>query len=309
MALTLVEAAKLHSGDHIRSAIIELYARSSDILLALPFETVNGNALKYSREETLPGVGFRGVNEGYAESTGVVNPFTEPLVIAGGDIDVDTFILKTMGENLRAVHESMKVKALALKWTQAFLKGDSAADPRSFDGLEVRLTGDQVLAAGSTSGGDALSLAKLDELIDLVKEPTHLIMNRTMRRLLTAAARDASIGGTITWDADAFGRQIAKYNELPILLADEDNEGQQVLPFDEDNPGGGTAASTSIYCVSLGEGMLSGIQNGDIDVRDMGELQTKPAVRTRVEWYSGLAVFHGRAAARLRGVKKTAVTT
>jgi hypothetical protein len=308
MALTLVEAAKLHSGDAVRSAVIELYARSSDILMALPFETVNGNALRYSREEKLPGVGFRGVNEAYPESTGVLNPVTEPLVIAGGDIDVDKFIVETMGANQRAVQEHMKVKSLALKWTQAFLKGDSESDPRSFDGLEVRLTGDQILDAGSTSGGDALSLARLDELIDQVDDPTHLVMNKAMRRLLTAAARDNTIGGYLSWEADAFGRQLAKYNDLPILIADKDNEGNEILPFEESNPGGGTAASTSIYCVSFAEGMLSGIQNGDIEVRDMGELQTKPVMRTRVEWYSGLAVFHGKSAARLQGVKKAAVT-
>ena len=45
MALTLVEASKLHSGDVVRSAIIEIYARSSDILRVLPFETIAGSAL------------------------------------------------------------------------------------------------------------------------------------------------------------------------------------------------------------------------------------------------------------------------
>ena len=84
MALTLVEAAKLRSGEVIRSAIIEMFARSSDILRVLGFDSIAGNALKYNREETLPGVGFRGVNEAYTESTGVLNPivvfFIEPIL-------------------------------------------------------------------------------------------------------------------------------------------------------------------------------------------------------------------------------------
>jgi hypothetical protein len=123
MALTLVEAAKLYVGDPVRSAIIELYARNSDILRVLPFDNIEGNAYKYNREETLPGIGFRGVNEAYTESTGILNPITEPLVIAGGDLDVDKFIVDTMGANQRSVQEAMKVKALALKWTETFLKG------------------------------------------------------------------------------------------------------------------------------------------------------------------------------------------
>lgn len=307
MALTLVEAAK-QSTNPIQSAIIEMYAANSDILQFLPFETISGNALRYNREDTLPGVGFRGVNEAYTESTGVLNPMTEPLVIAGGDLDVDTFILQTMGMNQRSVQENMKVKALALAWTKQFIKGDSDSDPRGFDGLQARLTNNQLIEAGSTDGGDALSLKKLDELIDAVENPTHLIMSKGMRRLLTAASRLYTVGGYITYSQDAFGRQIAQYNDLPILIADYDNTGSSILGFDEVGSGGSTATATSIYCTSFTDGMLQGIQSGAIDARDLGELQTKPAVRTRAEWFSGIACFHGKAAARLRGIANSAVT-
>lgn len=308
MSLTLVEAAKLHSGDVMRSAIIEIYARSSDILRVLPFGDIPGNALKYNREETLPGVGFRGVNDSYTESTGILNPITESLFIAGGDLDVDKFIVDTMGADQRSIHEAMKVKALSLSFTKTFIKGDNTTAKKEFDGLQVRITGDQLIDAGATSGGDVLSLAKLDELIDGVDDPTHLIMNKTVRRSLSVAARTASVGGDLQWQKDDFGRQVAMYNDLPILIADKDNENNQILPFTEANPGGGTAASTSIYCVSFGDAMVEGIQNGMVDVRDIGELQSKPAFRTRVEWYIGMAIYNGYAAGRLRGIKVGVVT-
>jgi len=307
MALTLVEAAKLYAGDPLRSAIIELYARNSDILRILPFDDIEGNAMRYNREQTLPGVAFRGVNEAYTESTGVLNPITEPLVIAGGDLDVDKFIIDTMGAKQRSTHEAMKVKALALYWTETFIKGDSSSDPRMFDGIQIRCTGNQIIANGSTSGGDALSLAKLDEVIDAVQDPMYLIMNKTMRRRLSQAARTTSVGGYITYELDAFGRRVTKYNDLEILIADEDNEGNQILPFTE-AAASGTAQCTSIYCISVGDGMLKGIQNGAMSVRDLGELQTKPCLRTRVEWYNGIAVYHGKSVARLRYIKDGAVT-
>jgi len=306
MALTLVEASKLYAGDPIRSAIIELYARSSDVLMVLPFQNINGNAYRYNREETLPGIGFRGVNEGYTESTGILNPITEPLVIAGGDLDVDKFILDTMGENQRSVQEAMKVKALALNWTLKFIKGDQASEPREFDGLQVRCTGNQLIDGGVTAGGAALSLAKLDELVDAVNEPQYLIMNKTMKRRLSAAARTTSVGGYITYDLDAFGRSVTKYNDLPILIIDEDNTGSQILGFTEASTSGG-ATSTSIYCTSFGDGKFTGLQNGGMDVRDLGELEDKPALRTRVEWYNGLAIFHGKSAARLQHIGNLAV--
>lgn len=307
MALTLLEAAKRHSGDVLRSAIIQIYAAQSDILRVMPFDNIPGNALKYNVEAALPGVGFRGLNEGYQESTGVINPQVEQLVIAGGDLDVDKFIVKTMGADQRSAQEAMKLKALSHKFTNAFIKGDSQTNAKEFDGLQVRLTGAQVIDAGGTSGGDALSLLKLDELIDAVDNPTHLVMTKAIRRLLNAAARNPSVGGYITYDKDEFGRRITKYNDLPILLADANSDVYQTLAFNEANPGGGSAVGTSIYCVSFTEGMLQGIQNGDPDVNDLGEQQAKPVYRTRVEWYPGITLQHPRAAARLRGIKNAAV--
>lgn len=306
MAVTLPEAAK-QMQNPIRSAVIQIYAQSSDVLSALPFENIQGNALRYNREDTLPGIGFRGVNEAYTESTGILNPITEPLVIAGGDLDVDKFIVATMGEQQRSVQEAMKIKSLALAWTKQFIKGDSQADPRGFDGLQTRLTGNQLVWAGGTDGGDALSLSKLDELIDAVEQPTHLLMSKAMRRKLTAASRNTSVGGFITYTQDAFGRKVSMYNDLPIMIVDTDNEGNDILGFDEVGFTGSTATCTSIYCVSLMDGMMVGIQSGPIQATDIGELETKPCYRTRVEWYAGLACYHGKAAARLGGIKDAAV--
>lgn len=307
MALTLLEAAKLETGDVIRSAIIEMYAGSSSILSVLPFENIAGNALKYNREGALPGIGFRGVNEGYTASTGILNPVTEALVIAGGDLDVDKFIVDTMGANQRATHEAMKVRALALAWTAKFIKGDTASDPKEFDGLQTRVTGSQKIAAGSTANGTALSLAKLDEAIDQTLNPTHLLMNKAMARRLSQAARNTSVGGYITYTMDAFGRRLMNYNDLPILTVDLDHTQTAILPFTEAATSG-TATATSIYVLSVGADGVMGLQNGGMDVRDLGELQTSPLYRTRVEWYNGIAVFNGRAATRLYSIADAAVT-
>ena len=311
MSLTLIEAYKqaLGAGDVVRASIIEIYARSSPILAMLPFDNITGNALKYNQESVLPGIAFRGVNEGYTESTGVVNPVVEPLVITGGDLDVDKFIVDTQGQTLRARHEAMKVKSLAHNWTHKFIKGDAQSDPREFDGIQVRIdpNGSQLVDAGGTDGGDALSLAKLDELIDAVDEPTHLMMNKTMRRRLTAAARNTSVGGYITYTQDAFGRTVTRYNDLPIVVIGDNDQVYDTLAFNEVGSGGSTATACSIYCASMRPGMLSGIQNGGIETRDIGELESKPVFRTRVEWYTGLTIYHPRAIARLRGVADAAV--
>lgn len=306
MPMTLVEYAKqsLNGGDVLKSAIVEMFARQSDVAAAFPIETIPGGAVKYNREGALPGVAFRGVNESYTSSTGVINPMIDAVFIVGGDIDVDRFIVETQGPQRRATEESMKVKAIADTFAQKIIKGDSSTEPREFDGLQTRLTGAQVIPAGTTSGGDAPSLAKLDETIDAVDDPTHIIMSKTERRLLTAAARTTSVGGNITYEVGAFGKRVTVYNGLPILVTNAGST--DPLGFTEANPGGGTAASTSIYVVSLRLGRLNLIQNGDISVRDLGEIDSAPVFRTRMEWYAGLAAYHGRAAARYHGIKNAA---
>lgn len=307
MAMTLLEASKLNKGDVVRSAVIEMFAANSDILRVLPFMDIPGGSYHYNQEGSLPGVAFRGINEAYNESVGIINPQVEVLRIGGGDLDVDKALVKMHGEGVRSTHEAMKIKALALYWTKKFLKGDSSADPREFDGLQTRCTGSQLIAAGSTANGTPLSLAKLDELIDAVDSPTHLIMNKAMVRRLSAAARNTSVGGDIEFMLNEFGKRVTVYNGLPILVADYDDTGDRMLDFDEAATSG-TATATSIYAVSIGDGMLSGIQNGTMEVNDLGQIDDKPVLRTRVEWLNGFVALHGRCAARLWSISDAAVT-
>ena len=300
MALTLLEASKLNSGDVFKAGVLAKFAESSEILRVLGFLGISGNSLKYNVEETLPGIGFRGVNGSYTESTGIINPKTESLVIAGGDLDVDKFIVDTMGASQRTVHEAMKIKALSLAWTKTFIKGDSESNPLEFDGLQKRLQGDSVIANHATGAG--LSLAKLDEAIDAVDGANAILMSKAMRRRLTVAARTAAVGGNITYTIDQFGRQVTMYNDLPILIIDKDNENSYILGFTEAN------STTSIYVVAFGDGQVQGLENGGMSVRDMGELETKPSLRTRIEWYSGFGVFAPRSAARLKNITDATVT-
>lgn len=300
MALTLIEAAKLESGNVYKAGVYMKYAETSDILRLLPFESISGNSLRYNVEETLPGIGFRGVNGSYTESTGIINPKTESLTIAGGDLDVDKFIIDTMGADQRSVQEGMKIKALALAWTKTFIKGDSEANVLEFDGLQKRISGDGLILNHASGAG--LSLGKLDEAIDAVDGANALLMSKAMRRRLTVAARTQAVGGNISYTVDEFGRQVAMYNDLPIVIVDKDNVNVDILGFTE------TGSTTSIYVVAFGDGQVAGLQNGGMDVRDIGELESKPSFRTRIEWYSGFGVFAPRTAARLRNITDVAVT-
>jgi hypothetical protein len=81
------------------------------------------------------------------------------------------------------------------------------------------------------------------------------------------------------------------------------------MAFNELGPSTSTkATSTSIYCVSFADNGVMGLQSSEMDVRDLGEQQSTPVYRTRVEWYITLGMLRPRSAARLNGIRDMAVT-
>jgi hypothetical protein len=311
MAVTLAQAAILSEND-LQRGVVETFRVSSPVLDRIGLLEINGNAYAYNEELALPGVEFRAVNAAYTESTGTVVQRTEALVILGGDADVDRFIVQTRGNvnDQRAVQTALKAKSVAFKWQDGFFNGDVAVDANSFDGLKKRLTGAQVIAAGANGlavlGADDaarnLFLDRLDELIAAVPGgPDALYMNASILGKLRSSARRLTIATT---ERDEFGRLIDFYNGIPLYDAGNKADGTLILPQTEVQGASGAVAS-SIYAVkytaSQGENGVIALDNGGIDVRDLGEQDVKPVLRTRIEWFTGLATF-GRAAARLTGV-------
>lgn len=311
MAVTLAQAALL-STDDLQRGVIETFVQTSPILDRLPLMTIEGNAYAYNKEATLPGVAFRSVNEAYTESTGTVVQASESLVILGGDADVDKFIVQTRGNlnDQRATQTSMKVKAASYKFQDTFFNGDVAVDPKGFDGLKKRLTGAQVLDAATnglgpvTAGHDFLDA--LDALIAAVPGINGangaIYANAAVLGRITSSLR--RLGGADFIREDVTNKRVLTYNGIPVLDPGQTAAGADILPSTETQ---GTATdASSIYAVKFGsdEGdqAVTGLTNGGVQVYDLGELQEKPAYRTRLEFYCGLATFGGRAAARLRGV-------
>ena len=100
------------------------------------------------------------------------------------------------------------------------------------------------------------------------------------------------------------GKIVATYNGIPLLDPGQNAAGADILPQTEVQ--GTSSDASSIYAVRFGQTeddqAVTGLTNGGVMVDDLGQLETKPAYRTRIEFYCGLAVFGGRAAARLNGV-------
>lgn len=293
MALTLTEAAKL-SNDIILQGVIETIVQDSPILQALPFIEITGNGLTYNRENTNPSAAFFDVGDTWTEGTPTFTQITATLKIIGGDADIDNFLLTTRSnvQDLQAAIVRLRAKAVQTKFEDTFVNGDTAVDAKSFDGIDKLTTGGQAISMGAN--GATLTLARLDELIDLVKRgsPDMLLMSKRTRRTLNALARATSFLET---ERTEFGTMMQFYDGVPIGVSDYISDAKTV--------GTSTDCST-IYAMQFGEGAVSGITSpGALTVETIGSLETKDATRTRVKWYVSMALFNTLKLAKLTGVR------
>ena len=313
MAVSLYQSALIaqNNGEFKKAGILQTFAQASPLLAAMPLVSIAGNSYAWTREANLGSVGFRAVNSALAEGAGAVETRSVALKIIGGDLDVDNFLIQAHGPQTRSAHETMKATLLAQTVAYQIIKGSTTAaggataDANGFDGLQVRYGGgfgsnavvdggenaDQILANAGAS--DALSMKDLDAAIQSVDNPTHILMAKKMKVNMMAFMRNSS---AITMTKDEFGRLVTTYNGLPILEADVlgTSSGLQQLAFNENND-----STTSIYVLNLSDMGLHMVQNGGVQVRDLGEQDSKPVHRTRVEWYCNVVDAHPRCVARL----------
>jgi hypothetical protein len=300
MALNLSEAKK-HARNPQELAIVSELA-AGPLLSVLPFRNIEGNGLFWKREESLGDVGFRNYNANYAEAYAEVSQQSESLRLFGGDIKIDRAILDLEGAESRAYQVQAKTRAMRLSWESLFINGDSNQSPSEFDGLAARLpaadfaSNSQVIRNGVSAA--ALDLNALDEAIDAVDAQggtKYLLMSKSARRHLTKQARTSA---QIDIARNEFGYQQMVYAGLPVIELDRDHQNAPILDA--------TPGDQSIYVVTFGNDLLTGIQNGGVQVRDLGESTASPQIVIRVEWYCGLAMVNGRSAARLTNVNATA---
>lgn len=303
--VTMLEAAKHHQ-DELERTVAKIIVESSPILEYLPMKTIVGAALRYHREGSLGTVAFRGVNGTYTPDAGVIVPEFEPLVIMGGEVKIDNFEVAVMGNiiPIKAEKFRMKARAAGIKYSESFFEGDTVVDPYSFDGLRKRLVGAQ-LVTGAGANGDALALAQLDELLDVVvgdNSQKVLFMSARIRRALTALVRAQTGSSMISYTQDAFGRQQMAYAGATIRVVRREDDGSTILGNDETK--GSSNVTSSVYCVRFGTDFVHGIQHQSLpSVKDFGEMQAEPKHLGRIEWYNGLvAGKHPRGAARLYGI-------
>jgi len=316
MAVSLYQSALTAeaNGQYKKAGVIKTFVETSPLLAAFPMLPIQGNSFAWTRQVSLGTAGTRAVNGSYSESVGAVETRSVGLKIIGGDMDIDQFLLQTHGPEHRAIQEQAKAALIAQTISWQIIKGSvttaggATADGNGIDGLQVRYGGGfgstQVVDGGENAGqilsngggSDALSLRDLDTAIQATENPTHLLMAKKMRVNITAKMRGSS---SLATSRDEFGRIVTTYNGLPIVDADVLGTvgGLEQLGFNENND-----STTSIYVLSLSDMGLAMVTNGGVQVRDLGEQNSKAVQRTRVEMYCNIADMHPRCVTRLYNI-------
>lgn len=264
--------------------------------------------MTYNRENALPTIDFYDVGDPWVESTPTFTQITASLKIMGGDADVDNFLKATRSniQDLEAAVIQLKAKALRHKFEDTFIYGDSATVPKEFDGIaklvNITTAGAQVVcAAGGTATGGTLTLSDLDALVDAVRggKPDMILCSKRTRRKINDLIRLTA--GLAVPTKDALGNWAIEWNGVPIYITDAILDTHDCSASKDD--GVGVSTDSIAFAFQMGEGALAGLTApGHITIEPIGSLETKDATRTRVKWYTSLALFSTIKAAALIGI-------
>ena len=293
--ISLAQSARM-TNDVLQAGVIEVLATESKLLQLLPFMNVQGSGYTYNIEKNLGNAQFRKVNGGYNYGAIETIPVTERIVILGDEAIVDTYQIAVESDvnNLMAIEVALRTKAIAHKFEKCFISGGTAAGSgfpsetaaNEFVGILPRYT--EATPANIPSEALPLYTAQvitktedligdLDTLLDMVAGGADaLIMNKKTRRQLTAKGR-----AFCEYRQGEFGTQFLQYGGVDVVDID-----------------GELLADDIIIAAKFGaKEAVCGLQNGGVRVTALGEMESQPQLKTRIEWFVGLAVFNPKAVA------------
>jgi len=281
----------------------------------LPFKSIQGNSYKYNVETALPTASWLTVGDTITESSGTSEQRSTDIytMIQNCRTDKSAIALNST-QNPETIDIQAGAKAMAHEFEKNFIMGQTTttSNSKQFKGLmrvlaelESATTTDldagnntQVIANSATSA--ALTMAKMDELIDAVKggKPDMLLMSRLSRRKLSALQR-ASGSGVVMTDPNEYGLRMPTYDGIPIVVSDwmpdnlQDGSGSvlTIASYDQSATYASGYDNGIIFAIKLGEQDVTGLNAGEMKHEREEFSETYNAITNRFVWYCGLACF------------------
>jgi hypothetical protein len=326
----LDEAQKLVQSK-LLAGVVQEVIEEGQLLPLLPVMTIDSKSVLYNRESTLPSAAFYDIHE-QIPWTADTNYTTQQEAtlkrVARQDV-LDKFMLDTYKDpnDYRAIILSELRKGCMRTIEDKLIFGDIDNDAAEFDGIshlfDTDAAGSEVFTSATNpqmydmgGSGSPLSLMVLRQLIDVVRpKPDILVMSRTMRNVLSAAAfekgivlQNAQPVGTITYGQDQFGKRIGYFDGIRILVSDYMlNEVDDTGDKDDGNDSG----VTSVYAIRFGQIIDGGLclctggSTGGVDFFKMTELEALEdydASGIRLTAYCCLALGSSKALGRITSI-------
>ena len=314
---TLSEYQKL-ANDDVTAGIFDNIITASELAPFLQFKSFSGNSLVYNRESTLGAAATHQVGDIWSDTEPTYTQKTASLTTVGIQHPLDRFAMQTVDnvQSQEAVLLSKMSKSIARKLEDLLLNGNSGAVSTEPEGLTSLLISDSRLlmmddgSTPSTIAGDEteLTIDRLDAMIDMVElgKPDFLMMNKTMRRKLTALAR-ATGSGVVLNSAEMFGHQYTLYNGIPVVINDYISNSETY----ENSGAWGSSSATTIYALKTGEEKQGWtvIHNGavlDPDIQRLGTKVDKNEDTYRMVVYLNAVLYSAKVCAGLAGIDSAA---
>ena len=314
---TLSEYQKL-ANDDVTAGIFDNIITASELAPFLQFKSFSGNSLVYNRESTLGAAATHQVGDIWSDTEPTYTQKTVSLTTVGIQHPLDRFAMQTVDnvQSQEAVLLSKMSKSISRKLEDLLLNGNPGSVSTEPEGLTSLLIGDSRLlmmddgSTPSTIAGDEteLTIDRLDAMIDMIElgKPDFLMMNKTMRRKITALAR-ATGSGVVLNSADMFGHQYTLYNGIPIVINDYISNSETY----ENSGEWGSSSATTIYAIKTGEENQGWtvIHNGtvlDPDIQRLGTKVDKNEDTYRMVVYLNAVLYSAKVCAGLAGIDSAA---
>lgn len=315
MAVTLAQA-KLNVQTDLDSMVIDEFRKSSFLMDNIPFHdcvspTGGGSTLTYgyTRLVTQPTAAFRQINEEYTPAEVQKQRYNVDLKVFGGSFEVDRIIAGMGGiANEVTLQMQQKIKAASALFSDTVINGNSTTDAKTFDGLDVALTGSSTEYNKSTAI-DLSTAAKVDEnykqfvdmmdefLMMLDGEPSFIAGNTKLIAKIRAIARRV---GQYQTTKNELGQEISMYGNIPLVdLGAKPGKNDPIVATNE-------SGETSLYVARFGmDGFHAVSMAGQIPARTwMPDFSTAGAVKKgEVEMVAAVALKATKVAGVFRKIK------
>ena len=328
-AWTVAQAA-LNEKDPLKMGIMMTFWMESNAMAAIPWITIPrlSVSMTYQRRLSLTKPGWAVIGGTYTSANPELTTKEEQPFLLGRDIDTAKHLVGLEGqfEDPRSLAVEEAMKEFAYEFNEAFINGpainaDGTNNPNALTGVRERVAANAALtgladlqvsvSANGTAFGPTASSANRHAVLDSLnraiytvdtKRPDWGFCNDTLLLAIESAFRRE---GLFANTRDQYERIVSTFREIPLYdIGLKANQADKIITDTENQ--GTSAVSTSIYFGKNGvRTHFHGWEKSTLDVRDLGEINSGPTLRTRVDWEPALADWHPRCLARVRGILAT----